>query len=346
MFPQMRVGNIFRNMTPRQYGEPDFGEGEMDIEPIISRIIEMRQNQDVQDKNDRANAEARQSMEQNRLKTIADAAAMRTKPMNVVAGPGALSQARIGIDPDKGDIFGMDPKMAALGLKQQQFEDTLDFKRDQLDSTSDYRNRALEQKGQLGEEANKIRANRADIYRYKAMHPDHKFMISRGGNIFAFNPDTGDAFDTGVDSGTLSEEDKLELLGQQRANEIGMRGTNAATLEGIRQSGRLGEIAARTAGQKEINAAKPERGELPTQTRVRQNLTAHQFLNQYPEYSRWVTFNGDGTFSISKNTPADIKTKINSVLYPNQTPAAQPKKEESKKEEPKKKDSLGIRGGV
>lgn len=343
MFPQqLRLNNLYRNMD----SGPDFNAGMPDIESLFSRIMELRNNQRMRDYNEQQNEMFQQEQKQNRLQAIAHAAALTdaSKPKNVVFG-GTIPSA-FPIDDQSHEIFGYkDPKLAAIAQRAAAVDQSNQTKRDIADQTDEYRNELLMQRGKLGEEANRIRANRADIYRYKAMNPNMKFMVSRGGNIFAFNPTSGEGFDTGVDSGTLSDQDRLELLGKQHLSEIGARGTNAATLEGIRQSGRLSEIAARVSGQKEVNAAKPQRGELPTQTRVRQNITLHQFINQYPELAKWINFNTDGTFTMKRNVPENIKTQINQVVYGSSTGSTSKETSPPKKEDKKKDDPLGLRGG-
>ncbi len=298
MFPFIRMNQIYGNMGP------DFNAGLDD--PLIQQVVNRR------------NANPPLTPALPRIQQLATnpnighpgGSQGNPQDRDVVLGPHALDQAHIGIDPDKGDL--LDPKTKAqLALKQDQFNQSLGFKQDQLGSLDEYRH------GQLSntEESNRIRANRADIYRYKALNPDLKFMISRGGTIHGFNPRTGESFDTGVDSGTLSDQDKLELLGTQHMEEIGARGDISRDLLNTRGQQSLEQIAARTAGTKEINAAKPEKTEPANQTKVRQNITAHELVNKHPELARYITFNGDGTFSVSKNADEITKKQINDVVY-------------------------------
>jgi hypothetical protein len=336
MFPSLRMNQLFGRMrNPNEIQPPDFDAGLGDADTDINNILQFRMNKEMQDKNEAANREAQQGFEKNRLATIAHAIALQdaSKPKDVVLGPGALQQAHIGIGPDTNPYSNVDPKTAAtLMQRDHALAENLDYKRDALESNDSFKHDSLDanmgfkrdelaQKGQLGEESNAIRANRADVYRYKAMNPGMVFKIAKGGNIWGFNPVTGESHDTGVDSGTLSDDDRLAILGSQHINEIDERGSNAMDLQGMRGTQALAQIAARVAGQKEVNADKPQRPTSYTQERVRQNLTAHQFVNQHPDLAKWITFNGDGTFGVSKNTPTDIASQINTVLYGEKTEA-------------------------
>ncbi len=123
-----------------------------------------------------------------------------------------------------------------------------------------------------GQEGVDIKNKQLDVNAFKAMHPGMKFQISKGGNIFGLDPISGKAVDTGIDSGTLSDEDKQNLIGERQISNIRARGTEQRTSEDTRQEGRLGAIAARGAQSRETNAARSDvRMLLPTQERVRQS---------------------------------------------------------------------------
>lgn len=320
MFPSLRINNLYRDMNDPQ-GMPDFNDGMPDINSLLSTIMELRKQQHYQDYNESQMQQFQQEQKQNRLQAMAHAAALEqaSKPKNVVFG-GVIPSA-FPIDDQSHDVLGYsDPKLAAIAQRMAAANQNADLKRQTLESTSDYRDRALEQKGRLGEESNAIKADRAEVYRYKSMHPDHKLMQGKDGHLRAVNPQTDEVTDLGPTG--MSDQEVMDLNQSNALERIGAQGENQQVLQGMRGNQALDQIAARVAGQKEVNAAKPERGELPTQTRVRQNLTAHEFVNKHPDLAKYITFNGDGTFSVSKNAPSEVASQINTVLYGRQKSSA------------------------
>jgi hypothetical protein len=326
MFPALRMRNIFNNPDNSPV---DFNSGNVDISPFLDRIAwnrihsaEAENDQQTNMFNMRQNEIADQDRRALIAHAMAHAASMPdiNAPKNVVLGPGALSSASIGLAPDKDTILGLDPKTAALGLKNQQFGQTLDFKKEQADLANELKGKQLEEKtnvdtGKLG-----ISASRAEAYRFKATHPNWIADKTKGGTLVYRNPqDPTQSYDTGIDQGTMTDEDKQELIGEQQQQNILTRGNVESDLQDKKGNQVLQQIAARTAGQKDINAAKPVRSEQPTQTRVRENITVHKLINQHPEVARYVTFNGDGTFTLSKNTPTDVAAKFNQLVYGSDT---------------------------
>jgi hypothetical protein len=327
MFPFLRMNQIYGDMTP-----PDMNQGP-DINGLMSQVYNM-----ISDEHQRQRQHELTLLDRNRLPRIAGAIAGQNighpggsmgnpQDRNVELGPGALEQGKIGISGDKSSLSNVDPKLAAtLAFDRDKLNTESALKKEQIQKTDEYHDSLIDSRNRLGDASNKIRADRADIYRYKALHPDMKFMISKGGNIFAMNPNGGEAIDTGVDSGTLSDEDKLNILGDQHISEINARGDNATNLQSMRGNQALEQIAARVAGQKDVNASKPTRELPPTQQRVQQSMSAHELVNKHPELAKWVVFNGDGTFSVSKNAPANVASEINSTIYPSKPAGGTDKK--------------------
>ena len=185
----------------------------------------------------------------------------------------------------------------------------------------------LREKAQEAKERNdirnaEIRQQRADIYAFKAMHPNYKFVLPKGGNIQALDPATGQSHDTGIPTGSLTELDKMNLSQENALEQIGARGTQAQTLEGMRQGGReqiaetrgwkLGvdqksgesilynEITGATkpvSGNRNITpVAKPSSGgasSTPTQQRVDIVNKAAQLKNTNPELAEFIRIEGN-----------------------------------------------------
>lgn len=212
--------------------------------------------------------------------------------------------------------------------------------------TLEFKNRELAEKTSLGrdklatsdenaDDKLAVSQQRANIYEFKAKNPSLKFEISKGGNFVAMNPLTGETHDTGVSSGTMSDAEKQQIIGEQHMAEIGQRGENANNTQKLRNEGGLAQIAARVQGEKDVNAAKPTHGELPTQTRVRQNNAARELANTRPELAKFITTNIDGSISITPPNPSawfdgnkgptpEQHAEINRIVFGNNAPSNTP----------------------
>lgn len=181
---------------------------------------------------------------------------------------------------------------------------TLEFKNKELAEKTSLGRDKLGVMDQNADDKLAVSQQRANIYEFKAKNPNLKFEISKGGNFVALNPLTGEAQDTGISSGTMSDAEKLNITGKQHIAEIDERGSNANSTQKLRNEGSLAQIAARVQGEKDVNAAKPTHGELPTQTRVRQNNAARELANTRPELAKFITTNPDGSISITPPNPS------------------------------------------
>lgn len=166
---------------------------------------------------------------------------------------------------------------------------------------------ALMQKGDIAENKNAIdqakvgiSQQRANIYDFKAKNPGMRIVAPKGGNFQAIDPITGKTVDTGIDTGTYTDEEKQKITGEQRMGEIEARGNIQKDIQGQRNEGNLAGIAARIQGQQDINAAKPVKGELPTQTKVRQNNAARELANTRPDLAPFIQFDPNGNFTIQQ----------------------------------------------
>jgi hypothetical protein len=91
------------------------------------------------------------------------------------------------------------------------------------------RNQELETQGQKKID---IQQQRANVYQFKAMNPQLKLVNSaKGGNLYSYNPLTGELKDTGVDSGTLSDIDKINLQLESSLEQIRERGAQTRTTQ-------------------------------------------------------------------------------------------------------------------
>lgn len=140
-----------------------------------------------------------------------------------------------------------------------------------------------------------IRQQRADTYDFKSKNPALKLQSTKGGNFFAFNPLTGEMEDTGINTGTMTDEGKLNLTGENALNAISARGENATNLQKLRGEQNLQAIGARLSG-KSNTTPKPE---LPTQTRVRQINAARELANTDKELGQFISFDSGGNVVIT-----------------------------------------------
>lgn len=117
------------------------------------------------------------------------------KPMDVVYKPPASDQIAdniLGVGP--GQLTDKDK--AALGLKSRAL--------DQADTKISNTDNINQQK--LG-----ISQQRADVYEFKAKNPGIKIVAPKGGSIQAINSATGELIKDFGPSGTLSDEDRINL---------------------------------------------------------------------------------------------------------------------------------------
>jgi hypothetical protein len=100
------------------------------------------------------------------------------------------------------------------------------------------RQQALDEKTKTDEANVEIRRKRLDIYDWKNRHPNMRIVIPKGGNIYGWNPVTGEKVDLGLDSGTLSEAEKYDLQQENAMNRIQEQGAQARQTEGVKQDNR------------------------------------------------------------------------------------------------------------
>jgi len=172
---------------------------------------------------------------------------------------------------------------------------------------TELRERAQEAKEKNDEAKTQILQQRADIYAFKTMHPDFKFVMPKGGNIMAMDPRTGESHDTGIPTGSLTELDKMHIGQEQALEKIQATGAQARQTEGVRQTGRMEAIGARgneARATRSIPSGGTGQGMLPTQIKVDQYNRARKLANTRPDLAKFIK-PGSGTneFQIVKSNP-------------------------------------------
>lgn len=90
------------------------------------------------------------------------------------------------------------------------------------------------------QEANRnLTKQRISIAEHKAKNPNKRFIAVKGGNVMAFDPATGEAEDTGINSGTLTDQERLEIQQDNAKALETTRQDNRVKLEDTRQNNRL-----------------------------------------------------------------------------------------------------------
>lgn len=124
----------------------------------------------------------------------------------------------------------------------------------------------------------------SSVAEYKAKNPGHRFIPIAGGNIFAFDPQNPNTpIDTGINAGTLNEEDKIGLNQQNTLERIAAQGGENRSLENTRQGGRVEMEGLRQENREKIL----------------------QFKKENPTY-RIVATRGGNFVAVNPSDPGDI----------------------------------------
>ncbi len=325
---KLRMNNIFsgtENGGQRPFGMPDFNAGQPNLDFISdywNRLSAMRNN----DKDKDLQRELTLRRAGGQLGNIANSAVGRpvapsggigggglytstgeintTKPMDVIYKPPLSETYQGGL---------LDAKLRDLQLKGDLGYGKLAQGEEKLKQTGELGRGKLEQ----GQQGLDIKKGQLDVNAFKAAHPGMKFQISKGGNIFGLDPITGKAVDTGVSSGTMSEEDKQNLIGEQQQSNILTRGGVQRGVQELRNQGNLSAIGARGEQQRQTNSERADvRQQLPTQQKVQQINTAHQLLSERPEFSGLIVFDPATGLPQNNADPSSPEFQmINDALY-------------------------------
>lgn len=226
-----------------------------------------------------------------------------TKPMDVVWGADNFKD---------GLINPLDK--AKLNQNQQKIDNTASLGQDKLANSKDIASGKMD-----------ISQQRADTADFKVKHPNAQILHPKGGNFMLVDPVTHEIHDSGVSTGTMTQDDFLNQTSSNKIDETNAKGDNATELEKLKGNNRLGEIGARGDEERKTNDAKPNRLMLPTQTKIDLQNKAQQLINSDPELGKFIKFNGDGTFAVTPPSSGglfggsgptnDQYHKINDMIY-------------------------------
>lgn len=86
-----------------------------------------------------------------------------------------------------------------------------------------------------------LAGKRVDIAAFKANHPNKRFITVKGGNIMAMDPLTGEAEDTGISSGSLTDQEKADLTQHNTEKNENTRQTNRLEVVDTQHNNRMDE---------------------------------------------------------------------------------------------------------
>lgn len=147
--------------------------------------------------------------------------------------------------------------------------------------------------------AQDIQQQRANVYEFKAKNPNLKIVIPKGGNIQAIDPISGQVVQDLGPSGTMSEEEKQQLVGDQRLDQISKQGENQSNLQQMRGNQAIEQIGTRIAGQKEIQSMKPATSMSPSQIANQQVNVANELRNTRPDLAQFISIDANGQVMIT-----------------------------------------------
>lgn len=184
------------------------------------------------------------------------------------------------------------------------------------------------QQGQQRIDINRAKQSLAD---WKAHNPDGKVYAPKGGNVVIINPQTGEATDTGIDSGMLSDEDRINLTGAKRMEQIGAQGGIQKDIQGTKGAQALEQIGARGEEARQTKEVVPggagATSQLPTQQKVGLQIKANKAKQEHPEWSRYINTDQTGMVEITPPSTSyfsrgpDKATYDAIVSYMGETPA-------------------------
>lgn len=205
-------------------------------------------------------------------------------------------------------------------------------------ATNDIRKQLADAKIEGDQAKLKVSQDRAEVYRMKAEAPDWDFDF-KGPNVIKTNPKTGEVVTTGIKTGSMTDQDKINLQTKGRKEVAAITGAEARKTEetkqenrvesankkgwttanipdpndptrmiGVRVNGDTGEVQEIKLGGKNIGAiAKPGTGgggELATQKKVKEYIQARTGFNEHPEWQKWILLDRSGANDFRLKPPS------------------------------------------
>ena len=208
-----------------------------------------------------------------------------------------------------------------------------DQRPEQFNKEMQLKNREVDAKLAMADAVNSIRqqqadtqAQRADAYEFGIKNPIGRVMSPRGGNLTVVDPRSGRVIDTGVSSGTMSQQDELYQRAEDALNAINARGNVQSDLETQRQGGRV-DLAnmsrdarmAAIAAQGKNASERQEDAQAFTANRPREQAEAlrnrAREVAQDPGLGANIQFDDKGNFVINPDTDDMTRRIITEKIY-------------------------------
>ena len=308
---RLRMNNIFPTAGFNPLQAPT--RPDLDVNGILNAISAMQQNARQADMIQEDNIHRRGRTEN--LQDIGRQNALRQQQEmnNPLRAQGGMNVV-LGNDPNAMTGY----QKGELQLGRERLAQTANLSGEKLSQTGEIasgKQSIAEGKLDISKQDSATRKARADIYAFKAQHPNMKIVADKGGNFHAIDPITGKSMDTGVETGTLSDAEKLEITGGQAMDRTNANIEGRSSLEDKRHEGNLEEIGARGAESRKTNEAKPTKEESPSQERIRANNKARELVNTRPDLAPFIKIDPNGNFTIKSSGQDVIDQTLQSLIY-------------------------------
>lgn len=300
---RLRMQNIFGNQQP--IGMPDFESGSIDPMAIFRKIRGMQRQDQIQSQNMAGLERSRQGFEQERQAgtQFAHSEPLRNRVAEI--GAGMVNPA---VQPGMRHIVNVPEPM------NDYQKAIVNLRRDELGQ----RGAIASERADVSRGNTDVARQRASIADFRAKNPGLKVLTPKGGNIQFMNPISGEVTDSGIPTGTMSEDELQEMRGSQAMEQINRRGEISTE-----QIGQRGEEQRKTLGQTgeqnlaAIAARLKGQGDTiqPTQERVRVQNEIAKLTTTKPELAKLIVTDPNGVITISEQaTPAE-RSAIEASIY-------------------------------
>lgn len=133
-----------------------------------------------------------------------------------------------------------------------------------------------------------IKQKMAEVADFKARNPSAKIVVQRGGQIMAVHPITGEVIADLGSSGLMTEEEKQNLIGRQRIEQIEKGGEEARKTVAARGEEERKTVGVRGEETRKNIAARVTNRVLPSQEKVATFNRAEAVKAKYPNLAKHI----------------------------------------------------------
>ena len=136
-----------------------------------------------------------------------------------------------------------------------------------------------------------------------------KIVMTKGGNVMAINPLTGETHDTGIPTGSMTKIDEMNLTQDNEMERIGARGDESRQTEGVKQGNRVFMAGVTGDQNRQTDAARvggtATKPLMPTQIRIQEFNRARQLINIDDELGQYIQIGNPGANDFTIDPPSD-----------------------------------------